>query len=146
MLYVGKYEFVDGAMKLNNPVYELLREAERVYQPLRIACILSLGTGWSHPTSLDSPKLHKIMQACAKIALDAQQKADDFLQDSRGIELSRAHKYFRFNVEQGVQDIELDEWKEMETLDAMTTGYLSRKGPEIQQCARSLINPTSLVG
>ncbi|KAI9709423.1 MAG: hypothetical protein M1812_007700 [Candelaria pacifica] len=140
----GGADFVDGAMRLNNPIYELLREAERLYQPLSIGCILSLGTGWTNPTSLDDPKLHNVVRACAQIAVDAQQKADDFLQDRRGSEFRDANKYFRFNVEQGVQEIKLDEWKQLKTLDAMTTGYLSRNGKELQECARSLTNPTSL--
>ena len=139
--------FVDGAMRLNNPIYELVREAERINHPASIGCILSLGTGWSNPTSLEDPKLHNLVRACAKIALGAQEKAEEFLHDSRGTELWKAKKYFRFNVEQGVQDIKLNEWKESEKMDAMTTSYLSRKdkAEELQACARSLLNPSPLI-
>jgi hypothetical protein len=140
--------FVDGAMRLNNPIYELIREAERVYPQHDIGCVVSIGTGWVSPASLDNAKLRHVVAACAKIALDAQGKADEFLHDSRGTELWKAKKYFRFNVEQGMQDVKLDEWSEMERMDAMTTAYLSRKDKanEVQSCARCLLDPSPLTG
>lgn len=139
--------FVDCAMRLNNPVYEVVREAERISQPLSIGCILGLGTGWSDSISLEDPKLHNLVRACRKIALDAQQKAEEFLHDSRGTELWKAQKYFRFNVEQGLQDVKLNEWKESEKMDAMTTSYLSRKdkAEKLRACARNLLNPSPLI-
>ena len=143
----GGAVFVDGAMRLKNPIYEVVREAERISQHLSIGCILSLGTGWSNPISLEDSKLHNLVRTCGKIALDAQQKADDFLHGSRGTELWKAQKYFRFNVEQGLQHVKLNEWKESEKMDAITTSYLSRKdkAEESQACARNLLNPSPLI-
>ena len=139
--------FVDGAMRLNNPIYELVREAERIFHQQSIGCIVSVGTGWTNSASLANSKLHNIAAACAKIALDAQGKADEFLHDSFGTELWKAKKYFRFNVEQGMQDVKLDEWKATEKMAAMTAAYLSRKdkAEEVQSCARCLLNPSPLI-
>ncbi|KAI9758370.1 MAG: hypothetical protein M1835_000598, partial [Candelina submexicana] len=139
-------DFVDGAFYLNNPIYELMREAKRVYPGSNVGCVLSLGTGWPNPTSLESPSLSNLAQACAKIAVDAQRKAEEFLHDDTGKELWKGQKYFRFNVEQGVQGVKLDEWKEVKTLEANTKAYLARsdKAEELRKCAKSLINPTPL--
>jgi hypothetical protein len=81
-----------------------------------------------------------------QIATASEDTAQTFLNDKRGMELWQHGKYFRFNVEQGMQDIELDEWQYSERMDAMTTVYLRRleKAREIQRCAGSLLNPTPI--
>lgn len=96
--------------------------------------------------SLQSSKAHSVVQACVKIALDAQSRAEEFLADNLGTRLWKAKKYFRFNVEQGLQDIQLEEYKEMERMGAMTVGYLSRKdkAEEIRECAKSLLYPNAM--
>ena len=136
---------MDGAIRLNNPIYELAREAERLYPSRRIGCIVSIGTGWPKRTSIHGSKLHNIAQACVQIALDAQGKAEEFVNDKDGKELRRAQKYFRFNVEQGLQDIEIEEWKRMEEMDAMTTDYLSQanNAEQIERCAQALISSST---
>ena len=60
------------------------------------------------------------------------------------MELREQGKYFRFNVEQGMQDIELGEWRQVEKMDAVTTAYLRRPAIEIQRCAESLLNPVPI--
>lgn len=91
--------------------------------------------------SLLNPKAHRIALACVKIASDAQGKADEFLAGDLGTRLWKEKRYFRFNVEQGLQDIQLEEYKEKEKMAAMTTAYLSRKdrGEEILECAKRLL-------
>jgi len=142
----GGYTFIDGTFRLNNPVFELIQEADRVYPARAIGCILSLGTGWARTSSLHKAKLHNVLEACVRIALDSEGTAKKFLHDKQGKELWRHGKYFRFNVEQGMHDIKLDEWQHLEEMDAMTTAYLSReeKAEEIRSCAKSLLNPTPI--
>jgi hypothetical protein len=144
-LKAGGATFVDGAMRLNNPIYELAREAEHLYPSRRIGCIVSIGTGWPKRTSIHGSKLHNIAQACVHITLDAQGKAEEFVNDKDGKELRRAQKYFRFNVKQGLQDIEIEEWKKMEEMDAMTTDYLSQanNAKQIDRCAQALISSST---
>jgi predicted acylesterase/phospholipase RssA len=142
----GGYTFVDGGLRLNNPVFELVQEADRVYGARAIGCTLSLGTGWTSAPSLDNAKLHRVLKACVNISTDSEDTAQKFLDDKRGMELREHRKYFRFNVEQGMQDIELNEWQHLEKMDAMTTAYLRRpeKAIEIQRCAEILLNPTPI--
>ena len=140
-LGAGGATFVDGAVRRNNPIYELVREAERLYPSRKIGCIVSVGTGWAKQTSIHGSKLHKIADACVQIALDAQGKAEDFVKDRRGKELRKEGRYFRFNVEQGMQDVEIEEWKKMEVMDAMATKYLSRgeTAEQVECCVRALL-------
>ena len=102
---------------------------------------MSIGTGWSKQTSIHGSKLHNIAEACVQIALDAEGRAEDFVKDKRGKELRKDHKYFRFNVEQGMHDVEIEEWKKMEAMDAMTTKYLSQEqtADQIESCVRALL-------
>ena len=137
----GGATFVDRAIRLKNAIYELVREAEHLYPSRSIGCIISIGTGWPKWTSIHSLNLHNITQACVEIALDAQGKAEDFMNDTTGKELRKAGKYFHFNVEQGMQDIEIEEWKQMEKMDAMAMDYLSlaESAEQVERCARALI-------
>jgi hypothetical protein len=98
--------------------------------------VVSLGTEWLNPVSLQSASVSAVMRACADIALDAQTTADDFEADYFGTRLSMDGKYFRFNVQQGMQDVELGED------DALTNNYLSGVdiAEKIQQCARKLVS------
>ena len=51
-------------------------------------------------------------------------------------------KYFRFNVDQELQDIEIEEWKKMEMMDVMVTNYLSQQetAEQLETCVRGLVN------
>ena len=118
----------DGAMRENNPIYEMVREARRVWDQPTIGCILSLGTGWSDPKSLGSKKnlLHEVAQTCVDIAMNAKNRAQEFIQDEPGAALWENGAYFRFDVDQGMKGIQVEEWQEMKTMEAWTDAYLSR--------------------
>ena len=133
-------------MRRNNPIYEIVREAKRIRPDPIFGCIVSIGTGWLDPVSLHSSKALKVVQACVDIAFDAQSIADEFLADDLGTRLWETKKYFRFNVEQGLQDIQLDEYEKMDTIRAMTDLYLSRKDKAemIQDCAHNLLDPSAV--
>jgi len=127
-------------LRRNNPIYEIVREAKRISPDMPFGCLLSIGTGWLSPVSLQNSKALSIIQACVDIAFNAQNVADEFLADDFGTRLWETKKYFRFNVEQGLQDIQLDEYRKMEIIKAMTDGYLARKdtAEKIRECAHSL--------
>jgi len=120
----------------------MVREAKRIWADLAVGCLVSIGTGWPNVVSLKSSKALSVVQACVDIAFDAQSVAEDFLADDLGTRLWENKKYFRFNVEQGLQDVQLDEYKKMEIMRAMTNGYLSRrdKAEMVRECARNLLN------
>ena len=138
--------FVDGGMRRNNPINELVREAQsiRSWQDRDVGCIVSLGTGWTDPSEV-SPRLDQFLQECVNVATDCDDIADQFAKSPNGKSLIDRSSYFRFSVQQGMSDLQMDDWKETELMDALTTKYLGK--PEIstlvERCARSILYPSA---
>jgi Patatin-like phospholipase len=134
----------DGGLRRNNPINEALSEIsrEKNWENKKIGCILSLGTGVAKSNAVSS-NLVGLLKGAVAIMTDSDDAAKVFAASELGIELSRTNRYFRFSVPQGMQDLQLDEWKETEKMRAMTTDYLSHmgSGDQVQQCAKSLLYP-----
>ncbi|KAJ7690005.1 acyl transferase/acyl hydrolase/lysophospholipase [Mycena olivaceomarginata] len=118
--------FVDGGIGHNNPTASLLSEAKVLFPHHRIACIISLGTGQSHTISI--PKLSQlnrflpfdVVRAIQEIATDCEKEHQSFANRFNGI----ANFYFRFNVEQGMQNIQLNQWERLGDVAANTRQYI----------------------
>jgi hypothetical protein len=134
----------DGGLRRNNPFNEALSEIsrERNWQNKKIGCILSLGTGVAKSGAVSS-NLAGFLKGAVAIMTDSDDIASVFASSEFGTELTRTRRYFRFSVPQGMQDLQLDEWKETEKMRALTTGYLSHmaSGELVKQCAKSLLYP-----
>ncbi|KAJ7862709.1 acyl transferase/acyl hydrolase/lysophospholipase [Mycena leptocephala] len=83
--------FVDGGMGHNNPIAALLLEAQVMFPDHQIACNQGIAT--------DCEKQHQLL-------------AHHFD--------PVPHVYFRFNVEQGMQDIQLNQWERLGDVAANT--------------------------
>jgi Patatin-like phospholipase len=59
---------------------------------------------------------------------------------------SRQFPYYRFNVPVGMDEIGLEEWKEITKMGALTRGYLATPSVEtnMEECAKCLSNPASI--
>ncbi|KAL1843209.1 hypothetical protein VTJ49DRAFT_2760 [Mycothermus thermophilus] len=116
----------DGALGNNNPIMELMQElqTEFGYRDTDIACIVSIGTGVSQ-TEFLRDDLVSVAKACAKIATDTQATESRF----RGIYATPGRhlhgRYFRFEVEQGLQQVGMEEWRVMRNIWSFTTAYLN---------------------
>ena len=134
----------DGGMRRNNPINEALSELnrEREWKDKKIGCILSLGTGVKKSVPISS-NLASVLKGAVAIITDSDDIARVFASSELGVELFRTHRYFRFSVPQGMQDLQLDEWKETEKMRALTTDYLGHvgNGDLIARCAKSLLDP-----
>ena len=77
------------------------------------------------------------------IMTDSEDTADEFATSRLGKDLANTKRYFRFSVPQGLQDLEMDECKAIERMNALTTEYLRKvgSGNEVQRCAESLLHP-----
>lgn len=137
-------KFCDGGLRRNNPIHEALSEVyrEKEWQTKKIGFILSIGTGVTRNEAISS-NLASFLKASLKIMTDSEDVAKVFAASEIGLELARTNRYFRFNVAQGVQDLQLDEWKETEKMRALTTEYLSHpgSGEQVIRCAKSLLYP-----
>ncbi|PYH79474.1 FabD/lysophospholipase-like protein [Aspergillus uvarum CBS 121591] len=133
-------EFVDGALGANNPTRVMLREAKRVFPPERIVdCVVSIGTGkksispvteagWLQRWVAPSLPLNTI-RAQKDLATSCEAVADEL---ERQFDRYRPGVYFRFNVEQGVADVRLDDYKRLGQLKARTIGYLAEFGVQVK--------------
>ena len=119
-------EFVDGAVGLNNPVRQLWDEARFVWPgerlEERVKLIVSIGTGIPG-TAPFGQQLWEVLQTLQAIATETETTADNFHRDH--VDLARAHKYFRFNVAHGLQNVGLEDANQRSTIAAATRRYIT---------------------
>ena len=118
--------YVDGGMGCNNPVQQVLQEAELVFPDRHVACVVSIGTGQARTIGIPKPGLFQrvlplqVVDAMRKIATDCEasaQVAARRFERTPGV-------YFRFNVEQGLQEVGLEQWEKLDKVRAHTGQYI----------------------
>lgn len=139
--------FVDGGLGNNNPINVMWNESQRVFPTNgasrpgdmrvgdmkdQLTCLVSIGTGRAKVTGVHDSCL-KFVETLAAMVTDSHRIAMDF-QDSRGDELNNgeATKYYRFNVDQGLDEVGLEEKQKRSLIAAVTRDYL-------RQSARPLV-------
>jgi len=122
-------EFIDAAMGCNNPVRYLIEEAEREFGPMRnVSCIVSIGTGKPKVAGFEAPGLFQralpldFIKVLASMATDSEAEALAMkarYQNCPGL-------YHRLNVERGLEEVSLEEWKKLGEVKTHTIMYLKR--------------------
>ncbi|RYP59758.1 hypothetical protein DL770_010141 [Monosporascus sp. CRB-9-2] len=143
-VYIGARQFVDGALGANNPIDEVEGEASNIWcsetgdlKPL-VKCIVSIGTG--HPGNKgvedDLPKF--LSNTLVGIATETERTESRFI--ARWRQHFDSKRYFRFNVEHGLRDVHLAEYKEKGKIDAATDSYLNHQAQEfrVRDCVLNL--------
>ena len=132
--------FVDGGLGYNNPVGQLWNQAAHIFKgPLegKVQCLVSIGTG--EPIIPDyNTGAKDLFKRLQKIATDSRDTADDFYEAHR-YDLGRA-RYFRFNVEQGLENVDLGEIQQKARIIEVTKIYLGkgRVFDELEDCTERL--------
>lgn len=74
-----------------------------------------------------------------KVLTDAQKKYEAWVRGNRD-DLNIKERYFRFNVEQGMNQLKLNEWAETERMTALTDFYLGqdKQMNEVERCVKLL--------
>lgn len=148
--------FIDGGFGTNNPTLEAFRETtwsdnDLPSEPM----IISIGSGvGKHLSTYRGSKtkyglLLKYIKSAIKMISDTERVHQEMLMISK----ERNMKYFRFNVDMGLEDILLDSWnirKEDGTrifetitrIQSETTKYLQRQDvrEELHRCAKALVD------
>ncbi|RSM18258.1 hypothetical protein CDV31_002984 [Fusarium ambrosium] len=141
---IGDMTYIDGGLGANNPVDEVVGEARYILgheadelKPL-VKCFISIGTGNPGIKSISDNFLQFISTTLVSLSTNTEATAKRFALAWR--DPSQAHRYFRFNVEQGLQDIDLSEYKESGKIKTVTQEYLEHADREdlVEQCVKNL--------
>lgn len=132
--------FTDGGLNRNNPVREALAECHRVWPNRNVGSLLSIGTGWAETGEI-AKRPDKFLVKCLDMLTNSERIAADFESERACKDLIKANAYFRFNVQQGMADIQLNDYEQEESMKALTSSYLSRCDGSLRGCATSLLDP-----
>ena len=117
--------FIDGALGYNNPIRQMWTEAGFVEGgPLdnKIACIVSIGTG--KPSLGDfGPGILDMGKRLIAVSTECETTARQFYNEHR-YGLVRDRRYYRFNVDKGLENIGLEEAREKARIIRATKEYL----------------------
>ncbi|KAG8717983.1 hypothetical protein FRC09_013341 [Ceratobasidium sp. 395] len=135
---------VGGDTACSNPIRHVLAEFSALYPKLHVASIVCIGAG--HARTIHIPKLnplHRLMlmpmnvlEAMKNIATDSEREAQDMAVRFQ----STVDVYFRFNVDQGMQDAQMSKWQEENQVAAHTRTYMQKAevNRQIDKAARTI--------
>jgi predicted acylesterase/phospholipase RssA len=138
---VGGVKYWDGGLANNNPIDEVWGEKSTVFGQQPVACILSLGTGFSSrkPKKSILPVIGR-----GKRVLDNVTNVDR-VHERFGWDVVRPSdlEYFRFNPSTADDKIGLADYKLLRRLEAHTERYLEDNDVklDIKRCAQLLARP-----
>ncbi|KAG9125347.1 hypothetical protein FRC07_007990 [Ceratobasidium sp. 392] len=115
--------FVDAGLGCNNPAAHMLDEAKLVFRAdQRVGCIISVGTGQTQPASM--PAYKRIGWAISNDSARALQMiATDCEETAQRLQVrfsETPNVYFRFNIEQGLQNTGITEFEKLPEVVAHT--------------------------
>ncbi|CUA77372.1 Kinesin light chain [Rhizoctonia solani] len=117
--------FVGGDIGCSNPLAHVLTEVERVWPTRKVTSIISLGAGHARTIQMLKPSSWQRTQdviVMKDMATDSERVAEEMsvrFQGTSGV-------YFRFNVDQGVQDMEHGSWERLGEAMQHAKGYLQK--------------------
>lgn len=133
----SKRKFGDGGTGANNPIVQLYKEAIDLCEGERLednlCSIVSIGTGQPNLKKFGEG-MKEVIESVIRIATETEETANDFHQMHPELE----NKYWRFNTPRGLGEVELDEAKEMGTIEDFTEHYLKTEDvhKQIKACAQ----------
>ncbi|KAE8385569.1 hypothetical protein BDV23DRAFT_16028 [Aspergillus alliaceus] len=143
-VYIGTQKFVDGALGSNNPVDEVEGEAADIWcpgtgdlKPL-VKCFVSIGTGDPGIAAIEDRALKFLSETLVAIATETDRTEKKFI--ARWAKHFDEKRYFRFNVEQGLQEVGLEEYREQGKIQAVTHRYLDHQAQafRVRDCVQNL--------
>ena len=130
---------MDGGLGANNPIEQLWNEAQNIWchdEGVELSgllkCFVSIGTGNPGRKSIAEGSLKFFSETLVGIATQTEDTAKVFVERHR--RLYEGKRYFRFNVQQGLQDVGLEEYQAAALIDAATAEYMD--GQETRSAAR----------
>jgi predicted acylesterase/phospholipase RssA len=141
---IGYRNFADGGLGANNPVDEVEGEASNIWcsetgdlKPL-VKCFISIGTGNPGMKAFEDSMIKFLGQTVVEIATETENTERRFMARWAGHFDNK--RYFRFNVDQGLQGVGLDEYKRVDAMEAATSGYITHTAQKfrVRDCIQNL--------
>lgn len=141
---IGARQFVDGALGANNPIVEVEGEAANIWssgtgdlKPL-VKCFISIGTGKPGKKALEDNVFKFLSKSLVGIVTNTEETEQNFV--ARWAKHYDDNRYFRFNVDQGLQEVGLAEYKEQGRMQAATDEYLRQQAQKfrVRDCVGNL--------
>ncbi|KAK4251063.1 kinesin light chain [Corynascus novoguineensis] len=133
-------EFVNGSLSANNPVCTLWNQAQDVWGDQlqgNLQCIVSIGTGVPALVPVRDD-LSGIWATYRELVTETEKTAEQFRRDKS--DLDDEGRYYRFNVDHGLEEIGLEESKNREEIAAATQRYVESQAvfKQLQACAGAI--------
>lgn len=135
---------MDGALRANNPVEEVEGEASNIWcsktadlKPL-VKCFISIGTGHLSTTAIEDKLPSFLLTTLGAIVTETEETEKKFIAKWR--QNFDEKRYFRLNVEQGLQKVGLAEYQQEGTIEAATENYLNHQAQKFRvgDCVQNL--------
>jgi predicted acylesterase/phospholipase RssA len=128
---VNDFSFHDGGLGANNPSAQAWAEMRDVFQEGHddisgiVSCFISIGCGKTDIPIVDKSLYGFLAETLVAIATETDKTAESFETDHE--QLFEAERCFRFNVEQGLQGVGLEEYKQLKKVMNATEEYLRHR-------------------
>lgn len=147
---IGARKFADGAVGANNPVDEVEGEASDIWCPETgdlkplVKCFISIGTGNPGKKAIEDNLFKLVSKTLPELITQTEQTEKRFIAKWR--QHYDGKRYYRFNVEQGLQDVGLAEYQEQGLIEAATEGYLDHQAVsfQVRNCIQNLKSKQSV--
>ncbi|CUA76313.1 Nephrocystin-3 [Homo sapiens] [Rhizoctonia solani] len=145
--------FVGGELGCSNPLIYVLIEVNRLYPGRQVGSIISIGAGHTRTIQVPSPSRWSRTQdaiVMKAMATDSERVAEEMavrFQDTKNV-------YFRFNVDQGMQNMKDGSWERLGEATQHAKAYLqkNRTGKHLEEAVhasterRSAVSATHAAG
>lgn len=141
---LGDRQYVDGAFGANNPVEEVEEEACDIWCPSArnlqalVKCLLSIGTGHAAKQALDDNIFKFLSKTLVKMATKPAGVERRFM--SRWRRECNEKRCFRFNVEEGLENVRMTEYHKRSLIETATHDYLHHpvQKSRVRDCSLNL--------
>ncbi|KAJ5183921.1 Acyl transferase/acyl hydrolase/lysophospholipase [Penicillium capsulatum] len=149
---LGDRLFVDGAFGANNPVEELEEEACDIWchstRDLKALtkCLVSIGTGTAAKRAIDDNLVKFLSKTLVRMVTKPEGTERRFM--ARWRNECHQGRCFRFNVEQGLQDVQMSDYQKRSLIETATHDYLRipRQKSDLDECMKNLARKKGQTG
>lgn len=134
---IGDQTYLDGGTGANNPVDHVWNEAQAFFGAEDgkidnvVGCVLSIGTGDPGIHTFSKNALKVLTGTLRRLATETEKTERQFASTHSYLTVSTP-RYFRFNVQQGLQTVELAEYKEAGKIRQVTEEYMDHRNKELE--------------